>query len=105
MTIKKTIIEVLESKRTFYLLISTWIFVIIFSNIILPPAPDDGWYFVVSMGFLYKFQIGQYAGDEFRLVFYQLPTFLVIQGLFYHLMSLLHISLNCYTFRLFNLDW
>jgi hypothetical protein len=102
-TIKKTIIEVLASKRTFYFLIFTWIFVIIFSNIILPPAPDDGWYFVVSMGFLYKFQIGQYAGDEFRLVFYQLPTFLVIQGLFYHLMSLLHISLNCYTFRLFKM--
>ena len=103
MTIKKTIIEVLASKRTFYFLIFTWIFVIIFSNIILPPAPDDGWYFVVSMGFLYKFQIGQYAGDEFRLMFTQLPTFLVIQGLFYYLMSLLHISLNYYTYRLFKM--
>ena len=103
MTIKKTIIEVLESKRTFYLLISTWIFVIIFSNIILPPAPDDGWYFMVSMGFLYKFQIGQYAGDEFRLAFAVLPTFMVIQGLFCHLMSLLHIAINCYTYRLFKM--
>jgi len=43
MTIKKNIIEVLASKRTFYFLIFTWIFVINFSNIILPPAPDDGW--------------------------------------------------------------
>ena len=103
MTIKKTIIEVLASRRTFYLLISTWIFVIIFLNIILPPAPDDGWYAVVSMGLLYKFQIGKYAGDEFRLVFYQLPTFQLLQGLFYHLMSLFHIPINYYTYRLFKM--
>ena len=103
MTIKKTIIDVLASKRTFYFLIFTWIIVIIFSNIILPPSPDDGGYFVESMGFLYKFQVGQYAGDEFRLAFYHLPTFLVIQGLFYHLMSLLHISINYYTYRLFKM--
>ena len=103
MSIKETIIEVLASRRTFFFLIFTWLLVIIFSNIVLPPAPDDGWYLVVSMGFLYKFQIGQYAGDEFRLVFYQLPTFQVIQGLFYYLMSLLHIAINCYTYRLFKM--
>ena len=103
MTIKETIIEVLASKRTFYFLISTWIFVIIFLNIILPPAPDDGWYSLISLGILYKSQIGQYSGDEFIPLFTQLPTFMVLQGLFYHLMSLLHISLNCYTFRLFKM--
>ena len=103
MSIKETIIEVLASRRTFYFLIFTWLFVIIFSNIILPPAPDDGWYSVVSMGFSYKFQIGKYAGDEFRLVFYQLPTFPVIQGLFYYLMSLLHIAINCFTYRFFKM--
>ncbi len=103
MTIKETIIEVLASKRTFYFLIFTWIFVIIFLNIILPPAPDDGWYSLISLGILYKSQIGQYSGDEFIPSFVQLPTFMVLQGLFYHLMSLLHIAINFYTYRLFKI--
>jgi hypothetical protein len=103
MTIKETIIEVLASKRTFYFLIFTWIFVIIFLNIILPPAPDDGWYSLISLGVLYKSQIGQYSGDEFIPSFVQLPTFMVLQGLFYHLMSLLHIAINFYTYRLFKI--
>ena len=103
MTIKETIIEVLASKRTFYFLIFTWIFVIIFLNIILPPAPDDGWYSLISLGILYKSQMGQYSGDEFIPLFAQLPTFMVLQGLFYHLMSLLHIEINFYTYRLFKI--
>jgi hypothetical protein len=47
--------------------------------------------------------MGQYSGDEFVPLFAQLPTFMVLQGLFYHLMSLLHIAINFYTYRLFKI--
>ena len=97
----RLIIEVLASKRTLYSLIITWLVVIIFSNLVLPPVDDDKFYLAPAMGLLYKSQLGAYIGDDFVPIFGTLPGFFFFQGLFLGLMSFLHVQLNIYTYRLF----
>jgi hypothetical protein len=100
--IKKDILCVLSSKRTFYFLLFAWLFNIIFSYFILPPSDDGRFYFEPALGLMYKSQWGFFYGDEFIPKFTQFPTFSFFQSLFLYITTLIKIPINLYTYKLFH---
>ena len=68
MKIKDIIIGVLASKSTLYILLMSWIGVLVFSNFMLPPADDGRSYFEPAIAFLHnKVQWGVFMGDNFEI--------------------------------------
>ena len=65
------------SKKTFLTLTLSWILIILFSYIILPPAIDDLFYFWPSLNFYYENRVGMYEKHYHN--FFQFPTFSVIR--------------------------
>ncbi len=104
MKIKDIIIGVLASKSTLYILILSWIGVIVFSNFFLPPSDDGRTYFEPAIAFLYgKVQWGVFIGDGFDPHFIGLPTFSYAQYVFLFFASLLKIPINLYTNKMFHM--
>ena len=100
--IKKDILYVLSSKRTFYFLLLGWLCNIIFSYFVLPPSDDGKTYFEPALSLLYKFQWGYFYGDEFIPKFTMFPTFSFFQSLFLYITSLINVPINLYTYKLFH---
>ena len=89
------------SKKTFLTLTLSWILIILFSYIILPPAIDDLFYFWPSLNFYYENRVGMYEGNTFTTTFFQFPTFSVIQGFFLNIYGILNINIDNFSYRFF----
>jgi len=104
MNIKNVIIGVLASKSTLYSLLMSWIGVIVFSNIMLPPGDDGRTYFEPAIAFLHnKAQWGVFRGDDFNPHFVGFPSFSLAQFVFLFFTSLIKIPINLYMYKMFHL--
>jgi hypothetical protein len=104
MKLKDIVIGVLASKSTLYILLMSWIGVLIFSNFMLPPADDGCTYFEPAMAFLHnKVQWGVFRGDDFNPHFVGFPSFSLAQFVFLFFTSLIKIPINLYTYKMFHL--
>ena len=104
MKLKDIVIGVLASKSTLYILLMSWIGVLVFSNFMLPPADDGRSYFEPAIAFLHnKVQWGVFMGDNFDPHFVGFPTFSFAQFLFLFFTSLVKIPINIYTYKMFHL--
>ncbi len=104
MKLKDIVIGVLASKSTLYILLMSWIGVLVFSNFMLPPADDGRTYFESAIAFLYgKVQWGVFMGDNFDSFFVGFPTFSFAQFVFLFFASLVKIPINIYTYKMFHL--
>jgi len=99
----RVFLETMSSKKVLYLFLCAWLVNIVYSYFVLPSAPDDGSYFGAALGFLHKHQIGLYIGDEFELIYATFPGVSFFNGLFLHIMTLLNLGINHYTYRLFHM--
>ncbi len=52
---------------------------------------------------MHKHQTGLYVGDEFELIYATFPGVSFFNGLFLHIMTLLNLGINHYTYRLFHM--
>ena len=104
MTIKDIIIGVLASKSTLYILVLSWIGVLVFSNFMLPPSDDGNYYFEPALAFLHnKVQWGTFMGDDFNPYFIGFPTFSIAQSVFLFFTSLVKVPINLYTYKMFHM--
>jgi len=104
MKIKDIIIGVLASKSTLYILLLSWIGVIVFSNFMLPPSDDGNYYFEPALAFLHnKVQWGTFMGDDFNPYFIGFPTFSIAQSVFLFITSLVKVPINLYTYKMFHM--
>jgi len=104
MKIKDIIIGVLASKSTLYILLLSWIGVIVFSNFMLPPSDDGNYYFEPALAFLHnKVQWGTFMGDDFNPYFIGFPTFSIAQSVFLFFTSLVKVPINLYTYKMFHM--
>jgi len=104
MTIKDIIIGVLASKSTLYILVLSWIGVLVFSNFMLPPSDDGNYYFEPALAFLHnKAQWGTFLGDDFNPYFIGFPTFSIAQSVFLFITSLVKVPINLYTYKMFHM--
>jgi len=104
MKVKDIIIRVLALKSTLYILLVSWIGVLVFSTIMLPPSDDGFAYFEPAMAFLHgKVHWGIFMGDDFNPFFIGFPTFSIAQFVFLFFASLVKIPINLYTYKLFNM--
>ena len=104
MTIKDIIIGVLASKSTLYILVLSWIGVLVFSNFMLPPSDDGNYYFEPALAFLHnKVQCGAFMGDDFNPYFIGFPTFSIAQSVFLFITSLVKVPINLYTYKMFHM--
>ena len=104
MKLKDIVIGVLASKSTLYILLMSWIGVLIFSNFMLPPGDDGRTYFEPAIAFLHnKVQWGVFMGDNFDPHFIGFPTFSFAQFVFLFFASLIKIPINLYTYKMFHL--
>lgn len=94
--------HVIESRKTFLILVISWFLIILFSYFVLPPATDDMFYFWPSLNFYYEGKIGMYDGDRFVPTFFQFPTYSILNGLFLNFYRLLDIEITSYSYRLFS---
>ena len=104
MKIKDIIIGVLASKLTLYVLLLSWVGVIVCSNFFLPPSDDGRTYFEPALAFLYgKVQWGVFIGDDFDPHFIGFPTFSFAQYVFLFFTSLLKVPITLYTNKMFHM--
>jgi len=104
MKIKDIIIGVLASKSTLYILLLSWIGVLVFSNFMLPPSDDGSSYFEPALAFLHnKVQWGVFVGDDFNPFFIGFPTFSIAQSVFLFFTSLIKVPINLYTYKMFHM--
>ena len=104
MKVKDIIIGVLASKLTLFILLLSWIGVIVYSNFLLPPSDDGRTYFEPALAFLYgKVQWGVFIGDDFDPHFIGFPTFSFAQYVFLFFTSLLKVPINLYTNKMFHM--
>jgi len=103
MQLIRVFLKTISSKKVLYLFLCAWLVNIVYSYFVLPPSPDDGHYFGAALGFLHKHQTGLYVGDEFELIYATFPGVSFLNGLFLHIMTLLNIGINHYTYRLFHM--
>ena len=104
MKVKDIIIGVLASKLTLYILLLSWVGVIVCSNFFLPPSDDGRTYFEPAIAFLYgKVQWGVFIGDSFDPHFIGFPTFSYAQYVFLFFASLFKIPINIYTNKMFHM--
>ena len=104
MTIKDIIIGVLASKSTLYILLLSWVGVLVFSNFMLPPSDDGNYYFEPALAFLHnKAQWGTFLGDDFNPYFIGFPTFSIAQSVFLFFTSLVKVPINLYTYKMFHM--
>jgi hypothetical protein len=104
MKVKDIIIRVLALKSTLYILLVSWVGVLVFSTFMIPPSDDGFAYFEPAMAFLHnKVQWGIFNGDDFNPFFIGFPTFSIAQFIFLLFTSLIKIPINLYTYRIFHM--
>jgi hypothetical protein len=95
-------IHLFTSKKLFFTLIFSWILIISFTYIVLPPATDDMFYFWPALNFLYEKRIGMYEGDSFVTTYFQFPIYSLINGYFLIITNLFDIQLSSFSYKLFS---
>ncbi len=93
--------SLLGSRLAFRALVAGWAASFVFSFFVLAPNIDDGYYLLPSLEVLRQGVPGIWIGDSFRPVFFILPTFSFLQGLFFEALGLLGVGPGPITYRLF----
>ncbi len=78
-----------------------WCLAIVILLLIIIPNTDDVSYYLPALSFVANDHLGVPVGQAgYEYVFYNMPTTAFIEAGFYSVMSLLHIPLNFFTYRI-----
>jgi hypothetical protein len=96
------LLRYITSKTLTIVLLVEWLISIIYSYFIIPPRVDDGYYLMPALSVANGYPPGIFFGEEFRSLFFILPTQPFINGLFLSLISLFGFEFDIYSYRLLN---
>ena len=94
-------IGALSSRTTALALLVVWAAIAATSPFWLAPGPDDGFYFLQAVAFVYEHRIAIPYLDEYRNVYTNLPGYPAAQGLFFAAWSGLGLTVDVYASRAF----
>ena len=97
------LLKCLSSKIVYRFAIFGWIIQGLYAIFFMAPSTDDGSYLIQSLSTFNHWVPGTWIGNHFHPVFFDMPTFPFLNGLFFKLLNLIGITPGIYTFRIFTL--
>ena len=94
-------IGALASRTAVFALLAVWAAIAATSPFWLAPGPDDGFYFLQVVAFVYEHRIAIPYLDEYRNVYTNLPGYPAAQGLFFAAWSGLGLTVDVFSSRAF----
>ena len=96
------IVKVLSSKILTVFILLTWIVTIIFTWWFVAPKIDDAIYLVPAISVFNNYFPGVFFGNSIEPIFYIFPSQPYVHGLFLKFLNFFSISVDIYSYRLFN---